>query len=74
MNEYRASIYAWQELANEHIKNIRDFMINNGIDHGIDHDYEYIWMRITDDLWFMFAMTNPALASIFRRTNAKTTA
>ena len=67
MTEYRASMYAWQELANDHIKNIKDFMVNNRIPHGIDHQYEYIWMRTTDDLWFMFAMTDPHLASIFRR-------
>ena len=67
MTEYRASIYAWQDLLPEHIQNIKDFMTTNRIQHGIDHDYEYLWMRITDELWFMFSMVNPAVAKIFRR-------
>lgn len=70
--EYRASAFVWSDLCQDFHSRARQWIVANNIPHGWDHDFNYLWMRITDEQWFLLKLTHQDIAKIFRKQNGKT--
>lgn len=67
MIELRAQREAWQQENPEQREQVRKFILENKLVHGVDHDLDFIWLLLTEEEHVMLTLLEPRLLEIFRR-------